>query len=195
MNLRNISKSKSRLDASLDWSSLQVTLECTGSDLVLLLDCCCSAASAMVADPTESRARNRTELIASSGFNSYSYRGKNSFTATLTTELKHRSRFRNTFSVVGLHAQVFARMREFQFEEKGCPATPVYVLSTGDERAPSIPLKVLPLRRDKSVDSDLPSEEDKPGELFWNEYEMGIRSYARVLTKHATPARSVRALA
>ena len=206
----------------MDWSSLQSGLECTISDVLLLLDSCDSgnsARSVVAADVNELREGGRTELISACGFNAYAYSGEHSFTATLVAELKHHSESENIFSVVGLHSQLLARMKDFPRSKKGMPSTPVYVLLTGNEHALSILLKRLPVRREKFFNYDSsydpiepsscylsPSEQDDlstseqdesdldESEPIWNEYEMGVRSYARVLTKHAKSVRPILAV-
>lgn len=77
--------------ATVDWYALQVGLERTESDVLILLDAYCSAGAFDMSRRYNSTQEGRTEIIAACGFNETT--NGDSFTRVLIGELKRMARF------------------------------------------------------------------------------------------------------
>ncbi|KAB5570481.1 hypothetical protein GE09DRAFT_1103449 [Coniochaeta sp. 2T2.1] len=122
---------------TLQWSAIQILLERSISDCLILLDCCAGAASA-----TFATGRSITETISASAWDAIAPDpGRYSFTNVLIEvliEWSHRA-----FSAAMLHAEILARLKHprpilingRRFEAR---STPVHFMMTSDHKAASI---------------------------------------------------------
>ena len=138
---------------TLDWYALQVDLERTTAEVLILLDACCSAGASNLSNDYASHQGGRTEIIAASGYDQTTY--GQSFTTALIGELKRMKRddpsHEKRMSVVQLHQRMLASMLHQTMPVNSDPgivvtsnhrfSTPVYISLTSDFRQPSIPLK------------------------------------------------------
>jgi hypothetical protein len=137
----------------LDWYALQVGLERTESDVLILLDACCSAGASNLSSGYDSNQGGRTEIIAACGFDEVT--NGESFTRVLIGELKHMAKddcnFDQQISALQLHGRMLESMRYQNLPESDDPgiflksdhrfSTPVYMSLTRDHSQPSILLK------------------------------------------------------
>lgn len=119
------------------WSAIQILLERSISDCLILLDCCAGAASA-----TFATGRSITETISASAWDAIAPDpGRYSFTNVLIEVLSEWSH--RTFSAAMLHAEILARLKHprpimingRRFEAR---STPVHFMMTSDHKAASI---------------------------------------------------------
>lgn len=122
---------------TLQWSAIQILLERSISDCLILLDCCAGAASA-----TFATGRSITETISASAWDAIAPDpGRYSFTNVLIEVLSEWSH--RTFSAAMLHAEILARLKHprpiiingRRFEAR---STPVHFMMTADHKAASI---------------------------------------------------------
>ncbi|OIW33820.1 hypothetical protein CONLIGDRAFT_628737 [Coniochaeta ligniaria NRRL 30616] len=122
---------------TLQWSAIQILLERSISDCLILLDCCAGAASA-----TFATGRSITETISASAWDAIAPDpGRYSFTNVLIEVLSEWSH--RTFSAAMLHAEILARLKHprpimingRRFEAR---STPVHFMMTSDHKAASI---------------------------------------------------------
>lgn len=131
---------------SLDWSALQVGLERTDSDVLLLLDSCASAGSLGATSQFKTQEEGTTELIAACGFETRAPGpGPHSFTNALIKELLVMSEWR-IFSAVMLHQSIVTRLAHYSpnfsavsydtwYKEQR--VTPVYISGCSSEKHPT----------------------------------------------------------
>ncbi|KAE9378652.1 hypothetical protein N431DRAFT_459986 [Stipitochalara longipes BDJ] len=138
---------------TLDWYALQVGLERTASDVLVLLDACCSAGTSNLSNEYASNRESRTEVIAASGYDQIT-RGQ-SFTTALIGELKRMANsdinFTECMSAAQLHQRLLTSMLHQTLPKEDDPgivlttnclfSTPVYISLSNDYKKPSIPIK------------------------------------------------------
>ena len=148
---------KATLDSdhpSIDWTSMQATLEYAEIDVLVILDCCHASAAASSFEQDyeyDTEPRKRLEILAGCGFDAVTREpGRYSFTKALTAELKARSKCERIFSVAQLFQYLHARMlRQHpsnipdsdEDEYYKCFVAPVYIPRCTDHNHVSIPLK------------------------------------------------------
>ena len=128
----------------VQWHALQTALLYSRSDILILLDSCCSAGSIT---PSAGARGGVTELIAASGFESLAYGpGPYSFTTILMEELirtvlQLSGKARQNFSIVDLHQKILLSV--VRKCSPNITSTPVYVKLRGATSKPSIVLRRL----------------------------------------------------
>ncbi|PVH82323.1 hypothetical protein DL98DRAFT_586663 [Cadophora sp. DSE1049] len=149
---------------SIDWTSMQATLEGAEIDVLLILDCCHASAAASSFEQDyedDPEPRKRLEILAGCGFDSVTREvGRYSFTKALTAELKARSKRERVFSVAQLFQSLHARMlRQHpsnipdsdEEEYDKCFVAPVYIPRCTDHNHVSIPLRKLDPPKNEDV--------------------------------------------
>ncbi|PMD37052.1 hypothetical protein L207DRAFT_586728 [Hyaloscypha variabilis F] len=138
---------------TLDWYALQVGLERTLSDVLILLDACCSAGASNHVSELNSNQGGRTEIIVASGFDQNT--SGQSFTTALIGELRRMAKtdpeYEKCMSAAQLHQRLLASMLHQSLPKEEDPgvmvtsihrfSTPVYISLSKDHNMPSIPLK------------------------------------------------------
>jgi hypothetical protein len=159
---------------NLDWYALQVGLEHTESDVLILLDACCSAGASNLSSGYDSNQGGRTEIIAACGFDETTH--GESFTRVLIGELKRMANddhnFDQQISALQLHGKMLESMRYQNLPESDGPgvflksdhrfSTPVHMSLTRDHSQPSIPLKRFPPQVARSRGSSIRSIGSQP---------------------------------
>lgn len=146
----------------VDWYALQVGLELTASDVLILLDSCCAAAASNLQHENNSNRGGRTEIVAACGYDQTTNGG--AFTRALIRELRRRaendSDFDKCFSVAQLYQGLLASILRKAVPRDEVPgrfgvlpqnlSTPVYMSLNNDFNQASIPLKRFPPREVRS---------------------------------------------
>ncbi|OTB05129.1 hypothetical protein M426DRAFT_73055 [Hypoxylon sp. CI-4A] len=139
-----LASSRDRSKAStIRWSGIQQSLEEARSDTLIIMDAAYFPSSKMV------RQKGLLELVAASSSEEYfDVLGRNSFTRTLSDQLRTRAaqRFPNPLSAAELHSKlltVYPKIIQDKHPEKGIPIgfpPPLHIQISGNSRLPSITL-------------------------------------------------------
>ncbi|PMD66828.1 uncharacterized protein K444DRAFT_624299 [Hyaloscypha bicolor E] len=145
----------SRDSPTLDWYALQVGLERTESDVLILLHACCSAGASNLSHEPKLNRGGRTEIIAACSFKSTT--SDASFTKTLIGELKRMAQNDSNFGECISATLPDGDDPGIMLISNDSFSTPVYISLSNDFRQASIPIKrfgpLKPLRRIRSRDS------------------------------------------
>ncbi|XMA08692.1 hypothetical protein WAI453_001483 [Rhynchosporium graminicola] len=167
------------ISASLDWNSMQASLEYADIDVFLILDCCnaSAAAASFEIDPEDyPDTTSRFEILAGCGYDAVTRgAGRYSFTAALTAELKKQCKREKVFSVAQLYQWLHAKMLRqhpsnipdsADEEYDKCFVAPTYIPRCMDHNHVSIPLRKM---EEKSCGNDGSGTFDEVGFLnrFW----------------------------
>ncbi|KAL8703851.1 MAG: hypothetical protein Q9201_002979 [Fulgogasparrea decipioides] len=140
---------------TVQWYGLQTMLEQSESDVLIFLDCCAAASSAVASG------NGVTELIAACGFETWAPGvGEHSFSRSLIEELKYLSHG-PPFSVALLHNKVLSRIKYWKprFTSAITPErrkTPIYIQLANELNRRSVELSPLPLDKQDASISESP---------------------------------------
>ncbi|KAL8723578.1 MAG: hypothetical protein Q9181_007252 [Wetmoreana brouardii] len=132
---------------TVQWYGLQTMLEQSESDVLIFLDCCAAASSAVASG------NGVTELIAACGFETWTPGvGEHSFSRSLIEELKYLCHG-PPFSVALLHNKVLSRIKYWKprFTSAFTPErrkTPIYIQLANELNRRSVELSPLPLHEE-----------------------------------------------
>lgn len=143
----------------MQWYGLQILLEQTKSDVLILLDCCAAASSA------SSSGVGVTEVIAACGFETVAPGvGKHSFTRSLIKELEYLSRGA-PFTTTLLHNKILSRIKDWKPRYKSLDQheqwkTPVYIRLASEKKQRSIVIEPMQVQTEST--SEYPETPDPP---------------------------------